>query len=75
MKYVKALQARKPVTKIPSGMTREKAAEGVKHISAQLKGPMSDTERVLLVHDRADLRDILALFDGVPWGNFSEGTS
>jgi len=61
--YIKALQSRKPVTVIPDGMTRERAEASIQQITDMLKGPMSDVERIMLVHDRGDLRDILALMD------------
>lgn len=63
MDYYKALQSRKPVTKIPDGMTRERAKEGVVAISEILRGPLSNAERIMNVHDRDDLRDILKLMD------------
>lgn len=63
-RYVKALQSRRPVKTIPAGATRESVQAHIDSITAELKGPMSDTERVMLVHDRADARDVLALIEG-----------
>lgn len=40
-------------------MTREEAEAGIAAITAQLKGPMSNLERALLVADRTDLRALL----------------
>jgi hypothetical protein len=63
-RYHRALQkARKPITEIPAGMTRAFAVEAIAEITEELRGPMSNTERVMLVHDRQDHRDILALID------------
>lgn len=70
MKYIDALKRRRKVTTIPAGLTREYVIEAIAGISVQLKGPMSNTERVMLVHDRDDFRDILALMDA-PRGGMS----
>jgi len=59
--YLRALQSRKPMTEIPEGMTRERAAAAIEDIGRQLRGPLSDAERVMLVHDRDDFRDMLRL--------------
>lgn len=63
MDYYKALKRRKPITKIPDGMTRERAEEGVAAISKILLGPLTNVERIMSVHDRDDLRNILKLMD------------
>jgi hypothetical protein len=63
MNYYKALQSRKKITAIPEGMTKELALAAIAGISEQLRGPMSNTERVMLAHDRDDLRDIIALIE------------
>lgn len=60
-KYYKALADRKPVTAIPDGLTRISVELTIAGITEQLRGPCSNTERVMLVHDRRDARDILAL--------------
>lgn len=62
-KYHRALKRRKPVTAIPEGKTRSDVEAAIAAITAELRGPLSNTERVLLVHERQDQRDILALMD------------
>jgi hypothetical protein len=40
-------------------LSKEQIDEGIAAISEELKGPMSNTERLMLVGDRADLRAAL----------------
>ena len=60
-RYHAALQSRRPVTTIPEGATRERIEASIAEITAALRGPMTNTERAMLVHDRADARDVLRL--------------
>lgn len=62
-KYHKALQSREPVTEIPPGTDRAELVAAIEAITAELKGPLSNTSRIMLIHDRQDRRDILALID------------
>lgn len=62
-KYHKALQSREPITVIPDGTVRADLEAAIASITAELRGPLSNTERIMLVHDRDDRRDILALMD------------
>ncbi len=61
--YLKALQSRKPITEIPPGSSREMCEAIIAECSRLLQGTVANTERVMLVHDRADARDIIALMD------------
>lgn len=65
MNYYQALQSRKPVTAIPPHATKESVLAGITRIGEMLKGPLPDTERIMLVHDRKGLQDILALMEKV----------
>lgn len=64
MNYYQALRARKPVTTIPPGATRESVETAIADLTKALLGPMKDVERLMAVHERADCRDVLALMDG-----------
>ena len=61
--YYKALQSRKPITAIPSGWTRAEVEAAIVSATAELKGPMHNAMRVAIVHERDNLRDMLALMD------------
>lgn len=61
--YDKALRSRKPITEIPPGAGRAELEAAVESITAELRGPLSNAERIMLVHDRDDARDILALMN------------
>lgn len=63
-RYTKALKTRNKITTIPVGMDRQRVLEGIASITEQLWLGMPAVERIMLVHDREDLRDILALMDG-----------
>lgn len=63
MNYYQALKKRKAVTLIPEGMTRDRVIAGIEGATKALIGPMSNAERIMTVHDRDDLRDILRLMD------------
>ncbi len=41
-------------------MSKEEIETAIADITAGLRGPMSDNERLMLVGDRADLRAVLA---------------
>lgn len=61
--YLKALKSRKPITEIPEHTSRAICEAIVAECTLRLKEPLPNTERVMLVHDRQDARDILALMD------------
>lgn len=61
MNYYQALRSRKPVTKVPPGATRESVETAIADLTKALLGPMTDVERLIAVHERADCRDVLAL--------------
>lgn len=63
MNYYQAMRARKPVTTIPPGIVREDVEASIRQITKALCGRLLNGERLLLVADRADCRDILALMD------------
>lgn len=44
----------------PSSLTRAEIETAIAEISAQLKAPLSNVERLCLVEDRQELRKILA---------------
>lgn len=61
--YLKALRGRKPVTAIPEGMKRSSVLAAIEALTLELRGPLSNVERVDAIHARQDMRDILALMD------------
>jgi hypothetical protein len=65
-KYNRELQKIVNETPAPfnvNGPSREEALKIIAAISDQLKGPLSNTERLLLVSDRKAARDHLAKLD------------
>ena len=44
-------------------MTREEIEIAIAAITTDLKGPLSNLDRMMLIEDRADLRQMLAMFD------------
>lgn len=55
----KVVDAAKPVV----GASRSEIEDALKDISALLKGPMSNAERILLCEERASLKKALAAAD------------
>jgi hypothetical protein len=66
-KYIKVLQKalNQPAIK-NCGMSRNDIVHAIAGISDQLRGPMSNEERLLLVADRSEFRATLALLDKQP---------
>lgn len=59
--YTKALhEIMTDETVRPCSLTRSEIETAIAEISSQLKGPLSNTERLLLVADRHELRKALA---------------
>lgn len=62
-RYHKMLQSREPITEIPPSANRAELVTAIEAITEELKGPLDNTSRIMLIHDRQDRRDILALID------------
>lgn len=61
MNYYQAMRARTPVTNIPPGAAREIVETAIAELTKLLLEPLKDGERLVLLHERADCRDVLAL--------------